>query len=56
MGVRAMLGSQLWAAMILLLLLLLQGAQSVYIKVRSPTHPAYPLGEGPGLGPAASID
>ncbi|XP_038191445.1 guanylate cyclase activator 2B [Arvicola amphibius] len=30
MGVRAMSGSQLWAAMVLLLLL--QGAQSVYIK------------------------
>lgn len=54
MGVRAMLGSQLWAAMVLLLLL--QGAQSVYIKVRLPTHPAYPLGEGPGLAPAASLD
>lgn len=46
-----MSGSQLWAAV--LLLLLLQSAQGVYIKVRP--QPAYLLPAGPELSPAARL-
>lgn len=52
MGGKAMSGSQLWAAVVLLLLL--QSAQSVLIKVRP--QPAHLLCEGPGLSPAVSLD
>lgn len=52
MGSRAMSGSQLRAAVVLLLLL--QGAQCVYIKVR--LRSAHLLPEGPGLSLAARLD